>query len=66
MPRHLGAGTSSATTSQQPAQESPPPVDTSKGKEVQHFEQQETMADRPISIDEQSQGQDPSTQAKVM
>lgn len=37
-PQHLGAGTSSATTSQQPAQESTPSAGTSRGKEVQHSE----------------------------
>jgi len=36
--QHLGAGTSSSTTSQQPAQETTPSIGTSKGKEVQHSE----------------------------
>ena len=72
-PRHFGEGTSSAAVSQQPDQVSAPPIDISKGKEVQHSEQQvhhseqqEIMAEWPVSTDEKSQGQDPSTQAKVM
>ena len=71
-PQHLGEGTSSTTTSQQLAQVSAPTATTDKGKGVQHseeqvknLEQQETMANRPTSTDEQSQGQDPSTQEKV-
>jgi len=60
LPQHIGAGISSATTSQQPAQESTPPTGTYKGKEVLHLEQ-ETMADQPDA----SKGQGPSTQTKV-
>ena len=60
LPQHIGAGTSSSTTSQQPAQESAPPAETSKGKEVLHSEQ-ETMADQPDASKEQG----PSTQTKV-
>jgi len=60
LPQHIGAGTSSATTSQQPAQESAPPAGTSKGKEVLHSKQ-ETMVDQPDA----SKGQGPSTQTKV-
>ena len=58
--------------SQQSVQVSATPAATDKGKEVQpseeqvhNLEQQETMADRPASTDEQRQGQDPSTQAKI-
>lgn len=71
-PRYIGEGTSSATAHQQPAQGSTSLAAKDKGKEVQHSEEQvhdlghqETMADQPVSIDEQSQGQDPSTQTKV-
>lgn len=60
LPQHIGEGTSSATTSQQPAQESTPTARTSKGKEVLHSEQ-EKMADQPDA----SKGQGPSTQTKV-
>lgn len=55
-PQHIGAGTSSATTSQQPAQESTPPAATSKGKQVLHSEQQDIMVDQPDTSKEQSQG----------
>jgi len=65
LPQHIGVGTSSATTSQQLAQESAPPVGTPKGKEVQHSEQQDTMADRRDSAEGQNQGQGPSTQTKA-
>jgi len=65
LPQDLGAGTSSTTTSQQPTKESDPPAGTSKGKELQHSEQLETMADRPDTAKEQSQGQAPSTQANA-
>ena len=71
-PRHLGEGTSSTTVSQQPAQVSASPAAIDKGKGVQHSEeqvhdlgQQEIMADQSVSTDEQSHGQDPSTQTKV-
>jgi len=66
LPQHIGAGTSSATTSQQLAQESAPPAGTSKGKEVQHSKQQDTMEDLPVSAEEQSQEQGPSTQTKAV
>lgn len=33
-------------------------------EQVHNLERKETMADRPGSTDEQSQGQDPSTQTK--
>lgn len=65
LPQHIGEGTSSATTSQQPTQESDPPAVTSKGKEVQHSKQQDTMTDRPVSVEELNQEQGPSTQAKA-
>jgi len=64
LPQHIGAGTSSATTSQQPAQESTPPIGTSKGKEVLHVEQQE-MTDRLATSKEQGQGQVPPAQTKA-
>ena len=64
LPQHIGAGTSSATTSQQPAQESTPPAGASKGKEVLHSEQQE-MTDQPTSSKQQSQGKIPPAQTNA-
>lgn len=65
LPQHIGAGTSAATTSQQPAQEDTPPIGTSKGKEMMHSEQQE-ITDQPTSSQQQSQGKIPPPQTHAL
>ena len=64
LPQHIGADTSAATTSQQPAQENTPPTGASKGKEVLHSEKQE-MTDHPTSSQQQGQGKIPTAQTNA-
>ena len=65
LPQHIRAGTSAATTSQQPAQESTTPVvGTSKGKEVLDSEKH-IMTNQPASSKQQGQGKIPPAQTKA-
>lgn len=64
LPQHIRAGTSSATTSQPPIQESTPRAGSAKGKEVLHTEQLE-MTNQPATSEEQGQGRAPPAQTKA-